>query len=464
MIKSSRNLSKWARKDPSNLYSAAMALTSGSEADPTKAKLLFDALLEVMPEHPQILKAAAINLFAMADYRKSERLFNRLLKTDPMDCAASLNRGLARYLRGGIDQGVQDFERSLIMSPSYLEGWINLGCHLKDSLQIDKARQRLSRALAIYPENPRVLYSLAHIELIAGNYPEGWRLYESGLLSGDRRQVSKQANKIWDGVESLSGKTILLRMEQGLGDTIQNLRFVEPLQKRGARVIAELPRSLKGLFPNLECIDLNQVCKGLDYECHIMSLSHLLGVDIGSIPAAGGYLQADASKASEWRARLDTDRMNIGVVWSGSKKHLNDQFRSIPLDVFVALYKLNADFHVLKNELANDEKRLLSRYRNVRCYDADLKDFSDTAALIHCLDMVITVDTSVAHLSGALGKKTYILLSNRPDYRWMADRVDSPWYQSVTLVRQGVGEEWAELLIRLKSLLCLHQSVDLFLD
>jgi Tfp pilus assembly protein PilF len=413
----------------------------------------------VMPDHPQILKAAALNLFAMADYDQSARLFSQLLKYDPVDCAATLNRGLACYLRGRVQQGVNDFKRSLIINPSYLEGWVNLGCHFKDTHQFDDARRCLGRAIVTRPDDFRALYSLGHIELAQGNYLEGWRLYEYGLLSGERRKASKKAEANWDGLESLTGKTILLRMEQGLGDAIQNLRFVSLLEKRGAHVIAELPRTLHALVPHLECIELNQPCSGADFECHILSLPHLLDIGVQSIPASDGYLQANLSKAAKWRACFgDHERMRIGVAWSGSKNHLNDQFRSIPLDVFALLFQLDANFHVLKNELQSDEKRLLLKHRNVCCHEADLRDFSDTAALIDCLDLVITVDTSVAHLSGALGKKCCVVLSNRPDYRWMSDRVDSPWYKSITLVRQGIGEEWSVVILRLIDLLGLKEA------
>jgi len=258
------------------------------------------------------------------------------------------------------------------------------------------------------------------------------------------------------GLEGLAGKPILIHSEQGLGDTIQFARYLPLLADRGARVVFELPASLLGVLQGMSGVSdfvvQGQALPAADFHCPLLSLPLAFKTTLESIPSPAPYLKADAQKVKQWSERLGPkSRPRIGLVWSGNSQHKNDHNRSILLESLLLQLPERFDWVSLQRDLRDADHRVLERHPGLRHFGAELEDFTDTAALCALMDLVISVDTSVAHLSGALGRPTWILLPHLPDWRWLLDRHDSPWYASATLYRQETAGQWDNVIAQLNT-------------
>jgi hypothetical protein len=261
---------------------------------------------------------------------------------------------------------------------------------------------------------------------------------------------------LWLGNESIAGKTILLHSEQGLGDTIQFCRYAPMVSDLGARVIIEAEESLAGLLEELPGVS-EVVAKGQDlpdFDCHcpLMSLPLAFRTDQDNIPCPEKYLKSDPGKLAYWNARLGPKtKPRIGLVWSGSNNNPKLSHRRLPLNQAIRQLPSGFQYVSLQTEVWVDDKSTLDSAVNIIHFGDELNDFTDTAALCELMDIIISVDTSVAHLSGALGKPTWMLLAFSPEWRWMLGRDDSPWYRSLRLFRQEKIGDWAGVLEKLKS-------------
>jgi Glycosyltransferase family 9 (heptosyltransferase) len=252
---------------------------------------------------------------------------------------------------------------------------------------------------------------------------------------------------LWLGRENLQGKTILLHAEQGLGDTIQFCRYASLAANRGAKVLLEVPTALKTLMMSLEGVaeifSGGQALPFTDYHCPLLSLPLAFNTELQSIPASIPYLKADPELAQAWKAKLGGgDRMKVGLVWAGNPRNSNDHNRSMTLKELSALLSIPVQCVSLQKDPSSADRDLLER-SGIPDLGDSLRDFADTAALIANLDLVISVDTAVAHLAGALGKPTWVFIPFVPDWRWMLGREDSPWYPSMRLFRQSAREDWS---------------------
>jgi hypothetical protein len=294
--------------------------------------------------------------------------------------------------------------------------------------------------------------------LLTGDFDAGWELYEwRWKVPRVMRNLADFLQPLWlaqsefGGLEGLAGKTILVHSEQGLGDTIQFARYLPLLADRGARVVFELPEVLLGTLQGMpgvsDFVVKGQALPAADFHCPLLSLPLAFNTTLESIPSPGPYLEADAGKVEQWSKRLGPKRRRrIGVVWSGNSQHKNDHNRSIPLESLLPQLPEQFDWVSLQREVREADQRVLELHPGVRHFGAELEDFTDTAALCALMDLVISVDTSVAHLSGALGRPTWILLPYLPDWRWLLDREDCPWYSSAKLYRQQVSGGWGPVV------------------
>ena len=293
-----------------------------------------------------------------------------------------------------------------------------------------------------------------------GDFENGLSLYESRWTS---EKVSKTIGKslfdkpVWHGKESLQHKKILLYGEQGLGDFIQFCRYVKLVADLGAKVILEVPQPLTGLMQGLDGIS-QLVIKGeelpfFDYQCPLLSLPLAFKTNLDTIPNKSGYINLynHTNKIIEWNARLGPKlKPRVGLVWSGNPHHKNDHNRSLLLRDILPFLPNQFEYISLQKEIREIDKLTLDSNSHILNFAGHLNDFLDTSALIDNLDLVISVDTSVAHLSGAFGKKTLLLLPYVPDWRWLLDRDDSPWYPSIKLYRQTFIGDWNSVLERVK--------------
>ena len=264
-------------------------------------------------------------------------------------------------------------------------------------------------------------------------------------MESDRRNF---ARPLWLGSPDIAGKTILLHAEQGFGDTIQFCRYAPLVAARGARVILEVQEPLRELASTLgasvEVVSRGHALPDFDLHCPLLSLPLAFSTTLATIPSATPYLGADAQAAADWATRLgSSNRRRIGLAWSGRPAHTNDHNRSIPLQSFLPLLDgIDATFVSLQRDVRSADTELLRARNNVLHFGNDLKNFADTAALIANLDLVVSVDTSVAHLAGALAKPVWVLLPYIPDWRWLLDRDDTPWYPTRGYSGRTRPAEW----------------------
>ena len=262
---------------------------------------------------------------------------------------------------------------------------------------------------------------------------------------------------MWKG-EPLQGRTILLHAEQGLGDALQFVRYAPLVAARGGRVVvevyAEIAPLLMQLPSGIRVVHAGSSLPHFDVHCSLLSLPMLFDTDLDSIPATVPYLTVPDVRLEKWQQRLGPRRgFRVGIAWSGNPKHRDDARRSIPFDVFSTLLtdRTDVEFHVVQSDLRTADRAALQRMPHIRNHSADLHDFGDTGALVSLMDVVVSVDTSVAHLAGALDRPVWLMLAHLADWRWLLERDASPWYPSRRLLRQPERGDWASVLATVSS-------------
>jgi tetratricopeptide (TPR) repeat protein len=356
-------------------------------------------------------------------------------------------QGLHRY-----DEALANFEHVIAYSAQDRFAYFHRGNVLTTLRRHEEAKDAFSQAIAIEPDYVAAHCNRAFLCLSIGDFHHGWEEYEwrwrDSQMSGGVRTFAQPR---WTGIEPLAGKTILLYAEQGLGDTLQFCRYVPLVKALGATVIFEAQPELQSLLVNLAGVDkfIDRSRLGplppFDVYCPLLSLPLALRTELSTIPREVPYLQADSAAIEKWRLKLGAhDRPRVGLVWSGNPQHLNDRNRSIPLASLLPLMSETFEWVSLQKVVREEDEAALASSR-LRHFGGDLVDFSDTAALLQTLDCVVSVDTSVAHLAGALGRPLLMMLPHTPDFRWMLDRADSPWYPQAWLFRQSQPGEWNDV-------------------
>jgi tetratricopeptide (TPR) repeat protein len=398
------------------------------------------------------------NVYAeQMDGSRALACYSRALALQPGDAQFIGNMGVAHELKLEFAEAERYYRESLRLNPAHADMHANLGGLLHRLGRLQEAMTSHEQALRLAPGQV-----LAHTNrgmglLAQGRFAEGWAEYEWRWLTDDLRVHQRGFSQpLWLGKEPLRGKTLLVHAEQGLGDSLQFCRFVPQLADLGGQVLLEMPQQLLGLMGSLGGSQ-RLLCRGeplpaFDFQCPLLSLPLALGITEAELAAsARPYLQADPARTAVWRERLrEKPAVRTGLVWSGRLDHGNDHNRSLALRDFMTALPKEIQFVSLQKEVRAADQALLDASPNILQVSDLLQDFADTAALIACLDLVISVDTSVAHLAGAMGKPVWLLLPYVPDWRWMLARDDSPWYPAMRLYRQpGLGQ-WAPVLARLR--------------
>ncbi len=362
------------------------------------------------------------------------------------------NRGNVLQELKRFEDAIESYDAAIALSPQYPDAHCNRGVALHELKRFNEATESFDRALELKPDYPEAIYARGLVHLLTGQFEIGWRGYEARKTRRRRPVGNRRFGKpIWLGGADISGKTILVDWEQGFGDAIQACRYIRLLEDSGATVLfaphKELRTLMRGLNASPHLVDLDTGIPQFDLHCPLMSLPLAFKTDIASTPGAG-YLSADDEKAAAWNDRLGgKTKPRIGVVWRGNP--IPDKGRSIDVETFRRLFNPRFEFISLQKEVSDAERALLDRAGVLHAGDA-FADFSDTAALCVLMDLVISVDTSVAHLAGALGIPVWVLLTWVPDWRWLLDRDDSPWYPSMRLFRQKTRGDWNSALGRVE--------------
>jgi Flp pilus assembly protein TadD len=374
--------------------------------------------------------------------------YRHAIQLKPDYFIARNNLGNVLCDQGMLDDGIAAYRDALRYQPDFAGAYANLGKALRDKRQIDESIAALRKAIQLQPDYAEARHNLALSLLLKGDFANGWVEHEwrSRLKTSPRRDFAQPR---WDG-SALNGRTILLHAEQGIGDSIHFARYVPMVNERGGRVVLQCQRELCRLLAGLAGIENVIGPDDADPKCDVhfplLSLPLIFETRLNSIPASIPYLTADADLSAQWAARIaGSTAKKVGIVWAGAAGFSNDRNRSLPLASLAPLAKVaDVNLYSLQKGAAAAQASAPPAGMKLIDHTALLNDFADTAALIAELDLVISVDTAVAHLAGAMGKPVWLLLPYAPDWRWRLERDDSPWYPTMRLFRQKAAGNWQE--------------------
>ncbi|MDN3278875.1 tetratricopeptide repeat protein [Frankia sp. RB7] len=394
----------------------------------------------------------AVCLSAVNRFEDAETDYEKSIALDPGLAETHNNLGLLHWRFGRLEQAFACFDRALALRPDFHAVLNNKAVVLLHLQLLDEAFATLQRSLAAAPNDAQTLFYLATLQLLTGDFERGWlarearwRLPSVGLVDRGFSQP------LWRGDQPLEGKTILLHSDEGLGDAIQFARYVPMVAALGARVILEveppIQQCLGGIAGVAECVGRSST-PAFDLHCPLGTLPLAFGTRLDTIPLPQGYIPAPpAPRVKAWDNRLGSrNRFRVGLVWAGNPDHKNDHNRSMALSTLAPLLDCDAQFVSLQKGVRDQDRAFLAERQEIVDLTPHLTDFSETAALMSCLDLVISVDTSVAHLAGALGAPVWTMVPFNPDWRWLLNRDDSPWYQSMKLFRQSERGDWASVV------------------
>jgi tetratricopeptide (TPR) repeat protein len=469
----------------SNLAMVLHALKRDSEALAT-----LDKALALVPGHLDALNNRGNILLAMKQPAAAVAAFDLVLGKEPRHLQARVNRGNARtelgqpedamadydaalaiapghplalYNRGNAlralgreSEALADYDRALAAAPSHINALLNRGLTLASLNRHQEALANYGRVLALAADHAEAHFNSGLSLLTLGDYPRGFAEYEWRWKRAGAAPRKDLRRPLWTGEAALAGKTILLPAEQGLGDTVMFSRYASLLAHSGAKVVLEVQPELKSLLGGLEgahaVMARGEPLPPYDLHCPLASLPFACKTALSDVPAPIPYLQASAAHLEKWRHRLESlDAPRIAIAWSGRAAHLNDRNRSLPFAELEPLLAADARFVSVQRDLRPVDAERLRREPLITQVGDDLTDFAETAAVLALCDLVISVDTSVVHVAGALGRPTFVLLPFQPDWRWTLDREASPWYPAQRLFRQPAIGDWASVIARVRT-------------
>lgn len=379
---------------------------------------IYEEVLKINPLFLDSLNNKANCLKALKKYEEAITIYNKAININENFVEAIYNQGICYYLLGNFSSAIECNEKVIKLNPNFKEGHYNLGL----------------------------------LQLTVGNYAEGWKHYEWRKNQNNQKTEYpiQDKEKEWLGDHNIKNKIIYIIKEQGLGDYINYCRYLPMVEALGAKIILDTPDVLKPLIDNMKInythtSELKKI--NFDHYCYICSLPYVFNSNLNNIPNKVPYFSTSNEEINYWKKKIfKTSRKKIGLKWSGSKAHKNDKNRSLKLNEILSLFELPFEFYSLDFDLSEEDKQIIKKIPNLNFYGEDLLGLERTAGLIHNLDLIISVDTSMAHLSGALGKEVWILLHEIPDYRWLLDTDKTIWYPSAKLFRKKKFEKWENII------------------
>lgn len=441
----------------SKLYQ--LALKQHQSGQTSQAIISYQKLLAINPNHTASLNNLGALLHEAGQTNEALKYFDHAIEITPNDAQTYYNKGYVFLQQQKSEQAAYFFRLAIKYNPRFSEAHNNLGMILRDNGVYDEALKHFNITLELQPDHVKSHYGKALILLLKGHYEEGFKEYEWRWQHEDSppRKLPKPR---WHG-EPLTNKTILIHTEQGFGDAIQFVRYIPLLKQAGARVIVECKKPLIRLFTTAKGIDHLSIqgSRLPHYDCHcpMLSLPMLCKTQINTIPAEIPYLYAPYPKMHQI-PKIKNTTLAIGFVWAGNPQHLNDHNRSATIKEMAYLFKAqDITFYSLQKGIRDFEIKPYLHH-NVIDLSTKLNDYFDTADIINQMDIIITVDTSVAHLAGALGTTTWLILPHQPEWRWLETRTNSPWYPTMRLFRQSKNNDWRSVMIEIEQALRQHKK------
>ena len=453
---------------------------------PSEALADFDRALELKADHAPTHNNRGNVLRDLGRFEEALASYERAIRLRPTYAEALSNRGTTLTDLGRFDEALISHNQAITLKPDYAEAYLNRGNTLKELKRLEEALESYERVISLNPLHAQAFYNrggalqeLGQRNAALGSYDQaialnqgiadahwnkallllqdgqlvqGWTLYEwrwaTKHFESSKRSLSCP---LWLGAEEIEGKTILLHAEQGFGDTIQFSRYATLVKALGARVVLEVPKALIPLMQGLEgadeVIERGQPLPSLDFHCPLLSLPLAFKTDLASIPCAVPYLKASAERKHRWWEYIGTDGFKIALCWQGKPTSKVDAGRSFPVTLFEGIAKIDTVrlISLQKND-GSEQLKNLPPGMKVETLPADFDGegaaFLDSAAVMECVDLVITSDTALTHLAGALGVENWTPLKHLPDWRWLLERNDSPWYPDHRLFRQRTPGDW----------------------
>jgi Flp pilus assembly protein TadD len=448
-----RLLRRAARLDRRNPYvriELAATLAALGRADAALAAI--DEAVALAPALPVTHRLRGDLLKSTGRFDAALHSYTRAAGLTPHDAAIRIQCGNMLAMCDRMEEAARAYEEALAIEPANAEAHKQRGVALTVLQRHGEALASLDRAVGLEPKNADARYTRAVILLAVGDYASGFREHEwrwrSRLTSSslERRAFTQPG---WLGQESLAGRRILLYSEQGLGDTLQFCRYASAVADRGGTAVLQVQQPLvelmRGVAGVTEVVSHEEIPPPFDCHCPLMSLPLAFDTRLESVPAPQAYLHADPDRIAAWQQRLGERRApRVGLMWNGNPENPSDRYRSFPLSACLAYLPAGFEYYSLQRFVRAQDRPAL-RGGVVRDLAAQQRDFADAAALCACMDVVVSVCTSIAHLGGALGRPTWVLLSQQADWRWLLGRHDSPWYPSARLYRQRVRGDWSEV-------------------
>jgi tetratricopeptide (TPR) repeat protein len=429
----------------------ARSLYQGGALKP--AAELYRRALVLDPKKYDVHNDLGLVLTDLGNFAAALEVFRRSLINNPRSAKTIASLGRLFERKGDLISAAEAYRDASKLDPKLPAAYVDLGFVLYGLGELADASDCFARLRALQPDSAEATVNLGLIHLLQGDLAAGWAEYESRwkVGVGDERKFLQRR---WKG-EPLGGDRILLYAEQGLGDTMQFVRYVPQVAERGGEVVLEVQPALHALLAGTygvsRVIRRGETLPEFAWQCPLMSLPLALGTELETIPARVPYIVADAARVEAWRERLQKNTRRIGLAWAGNPGHPRDRLRSIPLEQLVPLLNVaGTTFYSLQfGSGAEQMKQLPPGVRLVDLGD-ELKDFANVAAIVANLDLVISIDSAVAHLAGALGKPVWVLLNRGCDWRWFLKREDSPWYPTARLFRQSAPGEWQDVVKRIE--------------
>ena len=412
----------------------------------------FNEGLRLAPDNAELLNQRGVALLELGRAEEALASFEHALAAEPTSLDALGNYGNALLKLNRPSGAIAAYDRALAIVPHNAGLLTNRAIALRKLDRPHEALMSVTRALASKPDFAQARFVDSLVRLTLGDFRAGWRAYESRWqgrnLAAQRRNF---AAPLWLGGGSLAGKTILLHAEQGFGDTLQFVRYAPLMAGQGAKVVLEVQHELVRLLEGLDGIDAviarSETLPSFDLHCPLLSLPLAFGTEPATIPAPVPYIAAADGDIRLWRELLPRGRRRIGVVWAGDPAHDNDVNRSMRLKALAPVFDMpDVDFVSLQYKIRDEDAGVLRDFPNLFRFERSFRNFADTAAVVASLDAVISVDSAVAHLAGAMGKELFVLLPLGADFRWLRERADSPWYPTARLLRQPQFGDWGSVI------------------
>jgi tetratricopeptide (TPR) repeat protein len=407
----------------------------------------FGAALCLQPDYGDAYSHRGTTLTDLGRYEEALASFEITLRIKPDHAEGQSNRGTLLNTLGFVEAGLASLDKAVCLEPDYAEAYLNRATALNDLGRPDETVACFERAIEVRPDYADAHCMLALIRLMAGDFEAGWRGHEWRKRSAaDSARSGAFPAPMWDG-DDLNGRVILLHDEQGFGDTLQFCRYAPLVAARGGRVILRAQRPLRRLLSSLDGVEQvlaeDDPLPSFDLHCALMSLPFLFGTRVETIPAQIPYLRPDEDARTRWAGRLGEGKaLRVGLVWAGNPKHRNDRKRSMPFSALAPLWRL-AGIRWYSLQLGQRRADLAAAPSGlIEDLSPHLGDFSDSAAVLSQLDLLLTVDTSAAHLAGACGCAAWVMLPSVAEWRWLRERSDSPWYPSLRLFRETERGIW----------------------